>query len=51
MDADAMAHKIPYHRKPLALHDALHRGAHIAQSRPRPNRRDAGLQRLFGHLQ
>ena len=51
VNPDAVAHKIPHHRKPFTLNHSLHRGAYIAQSCPRPNRRNSRLQRRFRRLQ
>src|ERR1035441_481856 len=49
--ADAVAHEIADDGKLLGLNHPLHRGAYIAQSRPRANHVDGRVQRGFSNPQ
>src|ERR1700723_4550136 len=49
--ADSVAHKLPHHRIPVLFHPLLHRGRYIYQAIPRPDLRDALLQRFPRHAQ
>src|ERR1700723_3090249 len=49
--ADSVAHKLAHHRIPVLFHPLLHRGRYISQAIPRPDLRDALLQRFPRHAQ
>src|SRR5277367_4969495 len=49
--ADPVAHKLAHHRISVLFHPLLHRGRYISQAIPRPDLRDALLQRFPRHAQ
>ena len=49
--ADAVAHKIPYHRKPLAFHHSLNRGAYVAERCAGLYYRNARVEGRLGYLE